>query len=78
MKVKIYKDCDYVQGHLRYGHFEREIEVDSLEQAKEMFPDERDTYYDMDLIVDDYEINDYEVSSSPMVYEVIEEWNSMN
>lgn len=73
MKVRIIKDCDYVSGHLRYGHFETEVEVDSLKQAKEMFPDERDTYYDMDLIVDDYRVNDYEVSSSPMVYEVIEE-----
>lgn len=73
MKVRITKDCDYVVGHLRYGHFETEVEVNSLEEAKEMFPDNRDSYWDMDLIVDDYEVDDYEVSSSPMVYEVIEE-----
>ena len=73
MKVKIIKYCDYVSSHLRYGHLEAEVEVNSLDEAKEMFPDERDTYYDMDLIVDDYRVNDYEVSSSPMRYEVIEE-----
>lgn len=72
MKVRIIKDCDYVVGHLRYGHLETEVEVNSLEEAKEMFPDNRDSYWDMDLIVDDYEVDDYEVSSSPMEFEVIE------
>ena len=43
MKVRITKDCDYVVGHLRYGHFETEVEVNSLEEAKEMFPDNRDS-----------------------------------
>lgn len=72
MKVRITKDCSYVVGHLRYGHLETEVEVNSLEEAKEMFPDNRDSYWDMDLIVDDYEVDDYEVGSSPMEFEVIE------
>lgn len=72
MKVRITKDCDFVVGHLRYGHFETEVEVNSLEEAKKMFPDEYESYYNMDLIVDDYEVDDYEISSSPMEFEVIE------
>ena len=72
MKVRITKDCDFVVGHLRYGHLETEVEVNSLEEAKEMFPEERESYWNMDLIVDDYEVDDYELSSSPMQFEIIE------
>lgn len=72
MKVRITKDCDFVVGHLRYGHFETEVEVNSLEEAKEMFPDDRQSCYNMNLIVDDYEVDDYEISSRPMEFEVIE------
>lgn len=72
MKVRITKDCDFVTGHLRYGHLETEVEVNSLEEAKEMFPEERESYWNMDLIVDDYEVDDYELSSSPMQFEIIE------
>lgn len=73
MKVRIIKYCDYVAGHLRYGHFETDVEVNSLEEAKEMFPEERESYWNMELIVDDYEVDDYEVSNRPMIFEVIEE-----
>lgn len=73
MKVRVVKDCDYVVGHLRYGHLETEVEVNSLEEAQEMFPDNRDSYWNMELVIDDYEVDDYEVSSSPMFFEVIEE-----
>lgn len=73
MKVRVVKDCDYVVGHLRYGHLEAEVEVNSLEEAKEMFPDNRESYWNMELIVDDYEVDDYEVSNRPMIFEVIEE-----
>ena len=73
MKVRITKDCDFVTGHLRYGHLETEVEVNSLEEAKEMFPDESKSYYNMDLVVNSYAVNGYEVSSSPMQYEVIKE-----
>ena len=31
MKFKIIQNCDYVQGYLRYGHLEGEIEVESKE-----------------------------------------------
>lgn len=73
MKVRITKDCDFVVGYLKYGYLETEVEVNSLEEAKEMFPDESKSYYNMDLVVNSYAVNDYEVSSSPMQYEVIKE-----
>ena len=58
MKVRITKDCDFVTGHLRYGHLETEVEVNSLEEAKEMFPDESKSYYNMDLVGNSYAGND--------------------
>ena len=27
MKFKVTQECDYVQGHLRYGHYEGIVEV---------------------------------------------------
>ncbi len=32
MKFRISQDCDYVNGYLRYGHLEGEIEVNSKEE----------------------------------------------
>ena len=62
MKYKVIKDCDYVQGHLRYGHIETMVEANSEQEALEIF----DTMEDFDeLVVDDYEIDDYELSSEP-------------
>ena len=33
-KFRVTQECDYVQGHLRYGHMEGIIEADSLEDSK--------------------------------------------
>lgn len=55
-KFKINVPCDYVVGHLRYGHgeaiIEAETEEDAIEKAKK--------WDDYDLIVDDYEIEDHD------------------
>lgn len=58
MKYKICKDLDYVEGYLRYGHAEVNVEADSEEEAlakaEEMFA-ERGAY---SVVVDDYCVND--------------------
>ena len=34
MKFKVYKDLDYVIGHLRYGHFEGIVEAEDEEELE--------------------------------------------
>lgn len=45
---------EYVMGHLRYGHLEMIIEADNEKEARAEF----DPRY-ADLIVDDWEVDDY-------------------
>jgi len=56
-RYKVTIPVDYVMGHLRYGHLEGVIEADSVEDIKNMDYDEIRDY--LDLVVDDYEIDDY-------------------
>lgn len=62
-KVHIYAPVDYLAGHLRYGHFEGDLELTDEEFVKfkenpvDFINDEK-YYFDLDLIVDDYEIDD--------------------
>lgn len=67
-KFKVTKNCGYVVGYLSYGHFEGIIEAETKEEIEAMFADGR--FNDLDLIVDDYCIEDYELSNEPM--EIIE------
>lgn len=55
-KYKIIGHLDYVQGHLRYGHLELEIEKEKWDS---MTKDEQKEYLDEcgDLIVDDWEVD---------------------
>lgn len=62
-KVHIYAPVNYLAGHLRYGHFEGDLELTDEEFVKfkenpvDFINDEK-CYFDLDLIVDDYEIDD--------------------
>ena len=57
MKFLMTKDCDYVMGHLRYGHLETEIGANSLDEAMEIA--KTISNHDMELIIDDYRVDDY-------------------
>ncbi len=70
-KFRVTQDLDYVMGHLRYGHKEMIIEADSLEEVKEMFAD-GDTSM-MDIIVDDYSIDDYSGNDNPIKFEEVKQ-----
>lgn len=54
-------DYDYLQGHLRYGHIELELEGEELEEFKSKSQEEQKEYLrEMgETILDDYEVNDY-------------------
>lgn len=63
-KVHIYAPVDYLAGHLRYGHFEGDLELTDEEFVKFKenpvdFINDGRCYFDLGLIVDDYEIDDY-------------------
>lgn len=60
-KFKISVPTDYVVGHLRYGHYELEIESESIESAKEYINSVEGKEYihdNADFEVDDYEVDD--------------------
>ena len=57
-KFIITQQVDYIEGHLRYGHFEKIIEAKSLDEAKKLAL-KMDMECDGELIVDDYRIDDY-------------------
>lgn len=62
-KVSIDAPLEYVVGHLRYGHFEGELEMtdEEFEEFKKNpldFLYERDYINDLNLVIDDYEVDD--------------------
>lgn len=78
IKVKINIPLDYVIGHLCYGHKEGILEFTEEEFKKfkedpiNFFIEEEDFLYNLKLIIDDYDVDDY---GSPLEvnYEVIDE-----
>ena len=75
IKVKFNIPLEYVFGYLRYGHKEgilelTEEELQRLEKDSMKFLNEEDLLCDLDLIIDDYRIEDW---GSPLEikYEVI-------
>lgn len=57
-KFLVTADLDYVSGYLRYGHLEGIVEAESEEALKEMM---KKKYFarHLDVIVDDYSVDDY-------------------
>lgn len=60
-KVFISANVDYIQGYLRYGHYEGEIEIpneewESFKADPKVWIDEHDAVDDLELLVDDWSI----------------------
>ena len=57
-KYLVYAPVDYVIGHLRYGHFEAEIEIpdDKLNDEEWILEAVREAG---ELIIDDFEVDGY-------------------
>ncbi len=53
-KFKVVVPCEYIVGHLRYGHGEAIIEAKDIEEAKQKAKE----FDDYDIEIDDYEIDD--------------------
>lgn len=59
--VKIRLNCEYVQGYLRSGHFELELDDKEYEEFKKLSKEEQlDWIKEGELIIDSYRVNDYE------------------
>ena len=72
-KYLLTKDLDCVMGHLRYGHLEVEIEADNLEDAKKKAQEYEEQPSYMQVVIDDYSIDDWEAGSEPIQIEEIKE-----
>lgn len=71
MKFRVVQEADYVIGHLRYGHREGIVEADSKEEALELLKGNEDDY--LDLVVDDYEIEDADFGDNPFEIEEVDD-----
>lgn len=60
MSKLITADCDWIQGYLRYGHWELTLEDDEYEKFKSLSEKEQIEWIEDagNLEVDSYEIND--------------------
>ena len=58
-KIKLTRNLDYIQGHLRSGH--QELVVDENEWNGMSDDDKYDFFHDnAEFVVDDYEVEDYD------------------
>lgn len=67
-KIKLTRELDYVQGHLRSGHLE--LVVDENEWNSMSDDDKREFFRDCaEVIVDSYEVEDYDWSDTSVIEE---------
>lgn len=68
---KIVLNCDYVQGYLRYGHFELKLDDNDYKEFKALSKKEQleQIKSDGDLIIDSYRVEDYETEKDFKVIE---------
>lgn len=71
-KFRVTQDADYIMGHLRYGHREGVIDAESVEDALDKLENEGYTDY-LDLVVDDYEVDDVDYGFNPFKIDPVEE-----
>ena len=68
---KIVLNCDYVQGYLRYGHFELKLDDNDYKEFKALSKKEQleQIKSDGNLIIDSYRVEDYETEGDFEIYE---------
>jgi hypothetical protein len=71
MKFKVSQKCDYVMGHLRYGHLEGVVDVKDEEELKGLIESDEITDY-MEFRVDDYEIEECDTGCNKIEYQLME------
>lgn len=76
MKFQIEADVEYLVGHLRYGHYSTTVEANSQEEVEKMLENKESCekiINNMELIVDDYEIDDVGPIEFPLIITLLEE-----
>lgn len=70
-KVKVTADVSYIVGHTRYGHYEMFLTPEELAEFKAADDQtKREFFSDLgNLVVDDYEIDDYDTPSNIKIHE---------
>lgn len=68
---KIVLNCEYIQGHLRYGHFELELNDKDYKEFKALSKKEQleQIKSDGNLIIDSYRVDDYKTEKDFKVIE---------
>lgn len=61
-------DLKYLTGHLRYGHIELPMDEKEYKEYESCTDKEKYIIENGDLIIDDYEVNDYGPISNIRVY----------
>lgn len=58
--MKIIANIDYIQGHLRYGHYELDLNEEEYYNYKKLSDEDRIDYIEDEgkLIIDDYYVDD--------------------
>lgn len=69
-KYNVTIGCDYVQGYLRYGHLEGVIRANSAEEARAIALAEPSC---LDLFIDDYSVDGYEIDEDDIEISEVEE-----
>lgn len=66
----VYANLEYLMGHLRYGHFELQMDEEEYKEYEKYTDEEKEEYIfeNGDLIIDDYEVDDYGPISNIRVY----------
>ena len=66
----VYADLKYLMGHLRYGHFELQMDEEEYKEYESYTDKEKEEYImeNGDLVIDDYEVDDYGPISDIKVY----------
>ena len=73
IKYNVTADADWIQGYLRYGHFEGSLLEEQYQEYLNLPTKDEQRRFIADLctlIVDDWEINDYEYPSNIKITEI--------
>lgn len=76
MKFQVEADVEYLIGRLRYGHYSTIIEANSQEEIEKMLENKEaceKMINNMELIVDDYEIDDVGPIEFPFIVTPLDE-----
>lgn len=66
----VYADIEYLMGHLKYGHIELQMDEKEYKEYESYTDEEKEEYImeNGDLIIDDYEVDDYGPISNIRIY----------